>query len=114
MWERNGRREAGEMEIEVMSALSQFGITVKARFVGALRKGICNVPPLVCTAVYNSFLTHLLSPFCFFSPFSMKSLYRLIFYASFVRFYWNSIVETTQITVCFRCVSVVLSGLALL
>lgn len=49
-----GVRE-GKEEIEVVSALSQSGITVKARFVGAPRKGIYNFPPLVCTAVYNSY-----------------------------------------------------------
>lgn len=44
----------GKREIEVVSGLSQLGITVKARFVGALKRGICNFPLLVCTAVRNS------------------------------------------------------------
>lgn len=34
-----------------VSGLSQFGITVEVRFVGCLRKGICNFPPLMCAAV---------------------------------------------------------------
>lgn len=34
-----------------VSGLSQFGITVEIRFVGCLRKGICNFPPLMCAAV---------------------------------------------------------------
>ena len=47
--------KGGKEEMEVVSAMSQLGITVKARFVGAMRKGICNFPPLVCIAVYNSY-----------------------------------------------------------
>lgn len=46
--------KGGKEEMEVVSAMFQLGITVKARFVGAMRKGICNFPPLLCTAVYNS------------------------------------------------------------
>lgn len=34
-----------------MSAQSQLGIKVKARFVRALRKGIYSIPPFMCTAV---------------------------------------------------------------
>lgn len=47
--------KGGKEEMEVVSAMSQLGITVKVRFVGAMRKGICNFPPLVCTAVYSSY-----------------------------------------------------------
>lgn len=96
--ERNSRRKEGKKEIEVMSALSQLGITVKARFVGALRKGICNFPPLVCTAVYNSYPSPqslcflLLPPFITLNFFQFKLRYVV---------YLKPVVETTQITVFF-------------
>lgn len=41
-----------------ISGLSQFVITVEVRFVGCLRKGICNFPPLMCAAA-KSFCHHL-------------------------------------------------------
>lgn len=56
MRERQRTLEEGE---EVVSDLSQSGITVYLGFVGGLRKGICNFPPLIYTAVYNSYLSPL-------------------------------------------------------
>lgn len=47
-----------------VSGLSQFGITVEVRFVGCLRTGICNFPPLMCAAA-KSFLPS--SPFSSFT-----------------------------------------------
>lgn len=59
--ERQRTLEEGE---EVVSDLSQSGIRVYLGFVGGLRKGICNFPPLIYTAVYNSYLSPLpLGPF---------------------------------------------------
>lgn len=54
--ERHRTLEEGE---EVVSDLSQSGIRVYLGFVGCLRKGICNFPPLIYTAVYNSYLSPL-------------------------------------------------------
>lgn len=100
-------------EMEVESASSQLGITVKARFVGALRKGICNFPPLVCTAVDNSYPSPLcLLPFPCPSPSlpSSRLSIPLIPYITgstlsvcFARgcvVYVKLVVETTQILVC--------------
>lgn len=56
MRERQRTLEEGE---EVVSDLSQSGIRVYLGFVGGLRKGICNFPPLIYTAVYNSYLSPL-------------------------------------------------------
>lgn len=50
--ERSSWRQEGKREMELVSALSQLGITLKARFVGALRKGICNFPPLVHSCLH--------------------------------------------------------------
>lgn len=56
VWERQKTLEEGE---EVVSDLSQSGIRVYLGFVGGLRKGICNFPPLIYTSVYNSYLSPL-------------------------------------------------------
>lgn len=56
-------------ETEVVSGMSQLGITVKSRFVGGLKKRICNFPPLISTAVWNSYLSPLSFGFHFLFPF---------------------------------------------
>lgn len=98
-----------------MSAQSQLGIKVKARFVGALRKGIYSIPPFMCTAVCICF--PLL--FCPSSPPPPSASHLFFFFEIWVGlvslfsptiqlkvievmwFYFKPIVEKTQITVWF-------------
>lgn len=95
-----------------MSAQSQLGIKVKARFVRALRKGIYSIPPFMCTAVciycfpllfYPSSPPICLSPFfeiwvglaSLFSPTIQLKVIEVMW------FYFKPIVKKTQITVWF-------------
>lgn len=65
-------------ETEVVSGMSQLGITVKARLGGGLRKGICNFPPLISPAVWNSYLSPLsFGLFCLFPFFTLVFLFSL-------------------------------------
>ena len=103
--------------IEAVSVLPAMGITDKAWFFGALRKGICNFPPLVCTAVFSfyqsyflffipsrffSFSSHCLRAICvdLMSPFSY-SIHLLFCTARGLVVYLKLAVQKTLITVCF-------------